>query len=406
MKLRDLCFLTLLRDAMAGTCSTEAATLAKSMDWTLENQVLELAQLHHVFPLLAQQLLLLNPPDLRRDVLRHWAMEALARQAMATQALLVLTGALEKAGIPALVVKGAVCRSLYPSPDLRPSSDEDILIQPEDLPVAEQVFRSLGYCLQSSPEDSVQIWYANPLRVELHCSLCGSMTIAGQAVQPWFDACFSRSISWNVGEGTVRTLAQQDHFLYLILHFYKHFLTGGVGIRQLCDICLFAGKQQANLDWSSLWTELETLSLACLTWNMLDLGIRYLGLDSRAVPKPGRIPAADSEDLLQDILEAGVFGSSSLERKHSSRITLQAASAQNRKAGTVRAALFPSASDLQSRYSYLQKNPWLLPAAWCARCFGYLREGRNLGVRAASAAKIGRQRVALLEKYGILNCKI
>ena len=321
MKLRDLCFLTLLRDAMAGTCSTEAATLAKSMDWTLENQVLELAQLHHVFPLLAQQLLLLNPPDLRRDVLRHWAMETLARQAMATQALLVLTGALEKAGIPALVVKGAVCRSLYPSPDLRPSSDEDILIQPEDLPAAEQVFRSLGYCLQSSPEDSVQIWYANPLRVELHCSLCGSMTIAGQAVQPWFDACFSRSISWNVGEGTVRTLAQQDHFLYLILHFYKHFLTGGVGIRQLCDICLFAGKQQANLDWSSLWTELETLSLACLTWNMLDLGIRYLGLDSRAVPKPERIPAADSEDLLQDILEAGVFGSSSLERKHSSRIT-------------------------------------------------------------------------------------
>ena len=174
----------------------------------------------------------------------------------------------------------------------------------------------------------------------------------------------------------------------------------------VCDICLFAGKQQANLDWSSLWTELETLSLACLTWNMLDLGIRYLGLDSRAVPKPERIPAADSEDLLQDILEAGVFGSSSLERKHSSRITLQAASAQNRKAGTVRAALFPSASDLQSRYSYLQKNPWLLPAAWCARCFGYLREGRNLGVRAASAAKIGRQRVALLEKYGILNCKI
>ena len=98
-------------------------------------------------------------------------------------------------------------------------SDEDILIQPEDLPAAEQVFRSLGYCLQSSPEDSVQIWYANPLRVELHCSLCGSMTIAGQAVQPWFDACFSRSISWNVGEGTVRTLAQQDHFLYLIFAF-------------------------------------------------------------------------------------------------------------------------------------------------------------------------------------------
>ena len=135
---------------------------------------------------------------------------------------------------------------------------------------------------------------------------------------------------------------------------------------------------------------LEQLSLDCLVWNLMDLGIRYLGLDPQAVPEPPRSLRADSEALLLDMLDAGVFGSSTMERKHSSRMTIQAASAQSRRAGTLWTALFP---------------PWLLPAAWCARGFGYLREGKDAGGRAATAARIGRQRLELLEQYGLLNHK-
>lgn len=75
-------------------------------------------------------MLLLNPPGLPREAVRSITIQALARQTVATQELLALTQALERAAVPALVVKGAVCRSLYPTPDWRPSSDEDILIRP------------------------------------------------------------------------------------------------------------------------------------------------------------------------------------------------------------------------------------------------------------------------------------
>ena len=241
--------------------------------------------------------------------------------------------------------------------------------------------------------------------MELHRSLCGALTIAGQTVEPWFDGCFSRSMVWNVGEGEVLTLGIQDHMLYLLLHFYKHFLAGGVGIRQLCDICLFAGRFWVEMDWTELWQVLEQLSLDCLVWNLMDLGIRYLGLDPQAVPEPPRSLRADSEALLLDMLDAGVFGSSTMERKHSSRMTIQAASAQSRRAGTLWTALFPPARSLQRRFPYLRKWPWLLPAAWCARGFGYLREGKDAGGRAATAARIGRQRLELLEQYGLLNHK-
>lgn len=407
MERKNRYFLVLLRDALDGSCSQEARELAGGMDKELQNQVLELARLHNLFPLLAQQLMELSPPGLPREALRSLALQALARQTVATQSLLVLTRALEEAGVPALVVKGVVCRSLYPSPDLRPSSDEDLLIRPEDLARAETVFQTLGYTLQEEggPGEAVRTWCAPSLRVELHRRLCGDLTVAGCEAESWFTGCFSRSILWDVGEGTVRTLGLQDHFLYLLLHFYKHFLAGGVGIRQLCDICLFLKKRGGELDWPALWGSLRVMNLDCLTWNMMDLGVRYLGLPPQMIGEPPALPEADSEALLLDILDAGVFGSSTMERKHSSLITIRAASEGGGREGSLWSAVFPPAASLEGRYPYLRKWPCLLPVAWCARGLRYLKEGRNVGGRAAAATRIGRQRLELLEQYGLLGRK-
>lgn len=407
MELRDRCFLALLRDGLDGACSQESRELAANMDRVLQDQVLELARLHNLFPLLAQQMLLLNPPGLPREAVRSITIQALARQTVATQELLALTQALERAAVPALVVKGAVCRSLYPTPDLRPSSDEDILIRPEDLARAEEVFRQRGYSLQEEGAlgEAVRTWCAPGLRVELHRSLCGDLTVAGHEAESWFAGCFNRSMIWNVGEGTVRTLGLQDHLLYLLLHFYKHFLAGGVGIRQLCDICLFVRQRSGELDWPALWGTLTAMHLERLVWNMMDLGVRYLGLAPHMVWGPPELPKADSEALLLDILDAGVFGSSTMERKHSSLITIRAASDGKCREGTLGSAIFPPAASLAGRYPYLRKWPCLLPVAWCARGLGYLKEGRNVGGRAAAAARFGRQRLELLAQYGLLGRK-
>lgn len=86
--------------------------LAKDMDRSAQDQVLELARLHNLFPLLAQQLMRLHPPGLEAAALRACTVEPWSRQTMATQSLLTLTRALEQASVPALVIKGAVCRSV------------------------------------------------------------------------------------------------------------------------------------------------------------------------------------------------------------------------------------------------------------------------------------------------------
>lgn len=51
---------------------------------------------------------------------------------------------LRESGICPLVVKGIVCRNIYPNPDYRISGDEDLLIRPEDFRKCHDLLREYG----------------------------------------------------------------------------------------------------------------------------------------------------------------------------------------------------------------------------------------------------------------------
>ena len=108
--------------------------------------------------------------------------------------------------------------------------------------------------------------------------------------------------------------------------------------------------------------------------------------------------------LLEDILQAGIYGSADRSRQHSSTITLEAASARKPVRRGVLAAAFPSAQKLEARYPWLKKQPYLVPIAWADRMRTYLQETK---LRSDSSLrdtlKLGSERTALLRKYGIVK---
>ena len=116
--------------------------------------------------------------------------------------------------------------------------------------------------------------------------------------------------------------------------------------------------------------------------------------------------AVDENDMLEDILGSGVFGDSTMSRKHSSTITLNAAaSGKEGKAARSRVwkSVFPDASSLTSRYPYLRKKPYLLPIAWIDRLAKYQKERRSRNNDDfVESLRIGKERVELLHEYKIL----
>ena len=111
--------------------------------------------------------------------------------------------------------------------------------------------------------------------------------------------------------------------------------------------------------------------------------------------------------MLEDLIDGGVFGDSSMSRKHSSNITLQAVSEdkKGKKAGaSLIQSLFPDRKYMERTYTYLKKYSFLLPIAWASRIVKYLKESKNMRENDAMASiEIGNHRVDLMKKYKIIQ---
>ena len=329
----------------------------------------------------------------------------MVNQTARTGKLLELTGALEKAGIPYAVVKGAVCRTLYSKPDLRPSGDEDIFIPATFRLSCGEIFTACGMIAPNlRSEDSVDHWQdpRTGLHVELHTALFSTGWPAEAVLNPYFDQQLAHTVSTPVENGQVHTLEPTAHLLFLIAHALKHFITGGFGVRTWADILTFCERNQAQIDQNTLWPMLEQIHADRFFRQLLLLGRDYMAFDTT----PWDCTASDRSDdaLLLDMLDAGIYGQTTMDRKHSAALSLQAVKNSSEKAA-LRTALFPSAQSLSGRYPILTKAPFLLPAAWLLRLGAYGAEllkskGDN---SPAGAIALSKQRSELLTRYGILS---
>ena len=79
---------------------------------------------------------------------------------------------MQEAGIQALVVKGIVCRNLYPKPDYRVSGDEDVLIPAEQFDVCHQALTRYGMKISDPSQDMLQIAIQNGHLCHVRRSVC------------------------------------------------------------------------------------------------------------------------------------------------------------------------------------------------------------------------------------------
>ena len=385
------------------SCALKKESLAASPGLTGEewDRFFRLAQEHKLFPMVFEAVCTL--PDVRSlPQYPQWKRHAVGQvmlQTRKTAEFRRVLSALTDAGLTPLVVKGIVCRSLYPLPDHRPSSDEDLLIPPEQFSACHRILTGLGLVPGGDPaSDAYEIPYRQkdgPLFIELHRSLFPPESRAYGSLNRFFADAHSRAVTVN----GVPTLEDTDHLFYLICHAYKHFLHSGFGLRQVCDILLFADASRRNIQWELLLRSCRSIRAENFAAAIFAIGRKHLGF---ATPFPlfREIPV-DEMPMLLDLLDAGIYGGATGNRLHSSTVTLEAAAGGSAKGTSLLASVFPSAKTLEGRYPYLKQAPWLLPAAWTSRITGYLKESRTHN-SPTEALKLGKERVELLRFYHIL----
>ncbi len=399
----------LLLGALGAALKNEQVAWSEELSPRQWQDLFHMAQIHRVLPMVFQAVYAC-PAAEKTDgellrIFRRQSMQQVALQARRSAQLLPVLEALRAAGIRPLVVKGIVCRSLYPAPDLRLSSDEDILVPRENFADSCRVLENLGLQSQGGTEEDYEITFIDPTngqRYELHQSLFPPEHDAYGDLNRFFSGVHEHPVEM----GGIPTLPPTEHLLYLILHAYKHFLHSGFGIRQVCDLAFCANAWGRELDW------LHILDCCCqvraekFAAALFAIGEKYLNFlpEGACYPARWREIQVDEGALLEDILCAGVYGNADMSRKHSSNITLQAVAARDKKGSAhgLRKSLFPPAKDLEGRYPYLKGKPFLLPVAWAQRILRYSRETAG-DSSPAQSIRIGNARVALMKQYGILN---
>ena len=336
-------------------------------------------------------------------------------QSRKTEEFLQLYIKLLEQNLTPVVVKGLICRNLYREPDYRCSGDEDVLIPKEQFKGCSEVFAANGMEMlepDMNPDEEGEVPFykvGGMLHIELHKELFSSESEAYGNLNSLFEGVFDRKIQEEIHGVPVYTMCHTDHLLYLILHAFKHFLHSGFGIRQVCDIVIYAEAHGADIDWAYLLEKCREIHADVFTASLFDIGKKELSFDPEKAcyPEIWSSIEVDGSDLLEDLLEGGVFGDSSMSRKHSSNITLQAVTEdkKGKKAGaSLIQSLFPDRKYMERTYTYLKKYPFLLPAAWASRIRNYLKESKNMGGNdAMESIEIGNHRVDLMKKYKIIQ---
>ncbi|MCR5665228.1 MAG: nucleotidyltransferase family protein [Eubacterium sp.] len=350
--------------------------------------------------------------------LRSSMMQALSYQTQNDSHFLRLYNFLAKRNLSPVVVKGIICRSVLPNSELRTSSDEDIYIPNGSYESYKSALLDFGMQLtphsQEVEDKSYEVSYVLPgtsFQIEVHVGLFNSDSKAFQNMNDLFCDVFEHSIIITHQGTSIRSMSPTDHALFLILHALKHFLGGGFGIRLISDLCMYCLSYGHDIDWSDLKRRCELCHSFLFATGLFEIGHTHLGFDYENAGYPALWQDAGVDDiqpLLNDLLDAGIFGASNMTRKHSANMTVQAYSSGGSgkpvTSGLLRSA-FPPLEAMQHKYPELKEHPVMLPFAWLDRIAKYRKETAegNPDNNVSDSIKIGKQRIELMRKYGLIE---
>ena len=310
---------------------------------------------------------------------------------------------LRTAGLHPVVVKGQLCSRLYSLKDHRISADDDLYIPDAEVIACHEQLLANDLTTDTPADELLtadEVSYTkkdSPLYIELHRHLFDSAEDAHDELNHFFTNLKTIEIDGFLA------MPPHEHLLYLILHAYKHFVRSGIGLRQFCDIGLWAREYHGEINWRHLHDQCASVHAATFAVAAFRIAKDYLGIEFD-LPAPWDA-TIDVEPLLHDTLCGGVYGSNDYTRLHSSTVTLNAIKASRTgEKSSVLSTVFPKREYLEHRYPYLKKHPYLLPVAWVQRIAHYASEKQSNPDNSASGSiKLAKERIELMKQYDIMD---
>lgn len=286
-------------------------------DW---NQVFALSKQQTLIGLVAEAVPMLpshlQPDHSIRIKLHTTAMRILQSHILVNRKVAEIKTKMDSCGIHTVLLKGQGVALNYPNPQSRQCGDIDLY-------VGESNFGKVYQMLEPAPlKKYMHLKHfsinGGGVEIEVHRIAADLPGIRrNRRFQDWTISNLSgQSVrKVEIADTSINLPPAEFDALYIMNHAWNHFMTGGIGLRQLVDWAMHLHRFHKDIDIENLRNYLQDFGLMN-AWHILSgIAVKHLGLPAAECPLYEAGSTAKSDDVLEVIWDEGNFGHHSALRK-------------------------------------------------------------------------------------------
>jgi hypothetical protein len=296
---------------------------------------------------------------------------------------------MDEQGIRYMPLKGSVLKDMYPKMGMRQMADNDILYDAAFQQTVKDHMVAQGYKAVSVGSGNHDEYEKPPVyNFELHRALFGA--IHNPLWENYYADVEERLLK-DEGNSCGYHFRDEDFYVYMILHAYKHYEGCGTGFRLLLDVYVYIQQKESVLDW--LYVDQETGKLEIIQFEQQ---CRTLAKKLFLTPDPAFYQTLTEEEqsMLIYLADAGSYGNmsnkvqNSLEKMQPDGEPIQ----KNVKRQYLIRRLFPDLSWFRMYVPFCYQHRWAIPFYMVYRMFrGALKRPRQILREVRLVRKAGNQ---------------
>lgn len=257
---------------------------------------------YHTLSAMTYMILEKGQDILEGEVFKNWKKEkdkAIRKNILLDRERERIFAFMEEQGIWHMPLKGIILKEMYPAFGMRQMADNDILYDSNFQKPLCIWMKEQGYKVISCGRGNHDVYEKKPVyNYEMHTALYG-----GEHNPVWI------TYYENIKEKLIADkkkkysfhFTDEDFYIYIITHIYKHFAGSGTGIRSLLDVYIYLQAKEAIMNWDYINEELKKVQVSDFEGKVRHLSQKVFSKELQKLTKK-------EEELLKYFLYSGTYG--------------------------------------------------------------------------------------------------
>lgn len=289
---------------------------------------------------------------------------------------------MEENGIWYLPMKGIYLRKFYPQMGLRYLADNDILFDEKYRKTVRSFMVERGYTVQSYGKGAHDVYTKDPFyNFEMHVGLYRGTGGDPRRIKlsEYYESIFEKLIK-DPDKNFSYHMTDEDFYILLVTHAYKHHVCGGTGLRTFVDFYVFLSKMGEKLNWDYIRSELSKMDLVDYEKLIRSISEKLFSKECVNLNRDDSVLSCEEEDTVLLYARSGTYGVKSRQMEES-------LSKYRNKSGKITASskikycfrrVVPEMRYYKENAEFVYKHKILIPGFLVGRAFKAVFVKRNI----------------------------